>query len=606
MSYISTQNKDQHFRVWDGEGKNFPDGTHRLTLLSNTDGEYISNEQGLSTIECFQFLFRERTKAKDVWFSFGYDVNKILHNIPLRGKLNSLLQLWKFNFTWFGGYKIKYIPRKFFSVSYGKDHFRSTDIFSFFQCSFLKACEQWGILVSDVIKQGKADRNIFDTYTPEQVLMYNLEELQDAGELIRRLYYAFKEIELVPSSWHGPGALAHTFFKKFGIKKHSVEAPFEMQIPIRHAYFGGRIDISGLGEYWLNRYDISSAYPYALTGCISLEFCSWNYNPYARVNDEHALYHIKWNVGKCKWGPFPWRKKNNIVMFPTSGEGWYWGCEVLAAERLFGKDKIQRLGAWYPFVIKKYPFKDAIEKLFKMREKVGKKTGAGIAIKLVLNSLYGKLCQSKGGKTWQNYIWAGWITAKTRSMMLDVIKEIGEDNVVVIATDGIYTKKPIYGLRTKGLGSWEYEGFNQMLIVGAGLYTIFKEDGTSYIEKQRGLPSNLNHGWILREWGCTTKLNGKGEDSFKSKFTTFIGMGKALSQDKPFGVFLEEERQLQNVLIVGTSKRFPPVFYWQDIPWLQIDLQPRERPPNSPMLSAPYNKDREIIEELRVEEECDV
>lgn len=595
------------FRVWDGEGKNFPDGTHRMVLLSNSDEEYIYNENGLSTIECFKFLLQKRDYKINVWFSFGYDINKILTDIPLTQRQQpreNLERLWKYNSIYYKGFKIDYIPRKIFRLQGDKCRFSSADIFSFFQVSFLKACKQWGIDAS-TIEQGKQDRSIFDTYTFEDLLTYNFLELRYAKQLITKLYEAFKTANLVPRRWHGPGALAGTFFLQNKLGEHwgKEHALPEMEIPIRHAYFGGRIDLAYIGEIECHQYDLVSAYPYALTDCISLNNVFWHYNPYPFVDNRHALYHVVWDIPHAiSWGPFPWRKENGTVLFPSSGEGWYWGVEVLAAEKLFGDKYIKRLGAYYPMCIPKYPFKDLIESAYTKRNDVGRKTGAGIAIKLLLNSLYGKLCQGIGIATWQNYIWAGYITSFTRAKMLDAIRSVGDSNVVAIATDGIYTKCPMQIEETGLLGSWEYEGFSPILFVGAGLYTVFK-DGKAKVVKSRGMPANLNHGWVLRQWGCSTEINGIGEDSMTSHYTSFIGMGKAIHQNKPFGVFVTEEKNLEDVTMGGTSKRFGCISFLFAEGWKEMILRIRERPYNSSPLSTPYKKNKVILKEQRIENE---
>lgn len=599
------------FRFWDGEGKNFPDGTHRLVLLANSDEEYIYNENGLSTIECFKFLLQERERKHDVWYSFGYDVCKILNDVALykteEDDVSNLETLWRFTKTQWKGFTIKYIPRKIFGITYDrKIRFHSTDVFSFFQCSFIAACERWKILVPDVVKQGKADRSIFDTYTKEQLIEYNLIELRLAKQLVYKLYDALHETNLVPKSWHGPGALASVYFKNNGLGKHWGKSNIlnEMQTPIRHAYFGGRIDISAVGEIDVYRYDIASAYPHALTDCLSLEKAGWYYQSFPYLDDRHALFHVIWDVPLgVKWGPFPWRKHNGTVLFPNNGEGWYWGIEVLAAEKLF-PDCIKRIGAFYPWGAKRFPFKELIEKEFLKRKEVGTKTGAGIAIKLLLNSFYGKLCQSIGEAKWQNYIWGGYITAYTRAKMLDAIRTVGDENVVSIQTDGIYTKKPLKMDRLyKGeLGSWESEGKATILLVGAGLYTIL-QGKKIIVMKSRGMPANLNHAWILRQWRCYVNREGIGEDSFTSEFTSFVGMGKALHQKKPFGQWIVETRTLGDVTFGGTSKRVPmgPMPY--EILWTERELMIRQRYRNDPPLSHPYKNNKEIRADERIETE---
>jgi hypothetical protein len=603
--------KIQDFRCWDGEGKNI-NGVHKLVLLANSDEEYIYNENGLSTIECFKFLLQPRPKKYDVWFSFGYDVCKVLCDVPLKKQNESDVQnletLWRFTTTIYKGFRIKYIPRKIFRIKQNnKIRFDSTDTFSFFQCKFTDACKRWNISVPNIVSQGKTDRGSFENYTREQLIEYNFVELRIFKQLVYKLYDALRETNLVPGSWHGPGALAGTYFQKNKLSKHwgqKTNILEEMQTPIRHAYFGGRIDISCVGEIDVYRYDIASAYPHALTDCMSLEHAGWYYQSFPYLDDRHALFHVVWDIPKnVRWGPFPWRKENGTVLFPSSGEGWYWGIEVFAAERLF-PGCIKRIGAYYAWGAKRYPFKEPIEQEFEKRKEVGSKTGAGIAIKLLLNSFYGKLCQSIGKATWQNYIWGGYITAFTRARMLDAINDVGDKNVVSIQTDGIYTKKRMYIDRVykDRLGSWESEGKATILLVGAGLYTIL-ERTKIIVTKSRGMPANLNHSWVLKEWGAFVMRDGKGENSFTSSFTSFVGMGKALHQNKPFGEWITETRTLGDVTFGGTSKRVPSVPEKYMIAWREWDLLIKQRYRYGPMLSHPYKHNKEIKKEETIENE---
>src|SRR5215469_10110136 len=119
------QQKQLPFRVWDCEGKTFKDGSHAITLLANSDGEYIENPTGLSTLDCLQFLTEQRNAAINVWYSFTYDVTQMLRQIELgeRGDgefdKTTLASLYEAGRITWKGYKIKYIARKFFHVRFG-------------------------------------------------------------------------------------------------------------------------------------------------------------------------------------------------------------------------------------------------------------------------------------------------------------------------------------------------------------------------------------------------------------------------------------------------------------------------------------------------------
>src|SRR6185437_12393941 len=190
------------FRVWDGEGRTLPDGRHLFTLLACTDGrkrEYIEDENGLSTATCLEFLTRKREKAYNVWFAFGYDVNKITEDLPLEGATASRQQIWEEGVTKWHGYRIDYCPRKTFTVSNKRreSSFHSYDVFGFFQTSFLKACDDWKI-DAEAIRKGKESRDIFATWSMDAVREYNFSELDLLLELCNRLRDALFDADVLP------------------------------------------------------------------------------------------------------------------------------------------------------------------------------------------------------------------------------------------------------------------------------------------------------------------------------------------------------------------------------------------------------------------------
>jgi hypothetical protein len=583
------------FRGWDGEGITVdasnqhlhPDLApgHYFTLLANSENEYIYNPKGLPTQECLDFLCYGRAPAFNVWYSFGYDVTKILQDLPLHG-YGSLQSLWDRTVIWRNHYFIKYIPRKFFDVQRkGGKRFISTDVFSFFQCSFLKACKDWGLDPSG-IEAGKDARSQFATWSKEQIIAYNKEEMDLLVELMNRLRSALTVPNLVPSSWHGPGAIASRWLGNIHAKQfYGVWSP-DVDIAARHAFFGGRIDCRLVGEELCEHSDIESAYPAAIANCPSLESLEVRHViTFSPDIHPFGLYHVSWKVAPdTVWTPLPWRAKHGTILWPTEGEGWYWGIEVLAALRYFPL----RFHEAYLFKHDGvYPFREKIEKQFAWRKEL-KDAGdpASNAIKLGHNSLFGKTCQHVAPKgkrpPWQNILWAGFITATTRAKLLDVLQYMEPEDLIAVCTDGVFTRKSIPN--PGGLGGFELKHKKTpSLFIAPGIYSVHTQ-GEVVKAKQRGIPANVNFGWILRSWGCTTKLDTPGDNTDTSAYTKFIGIGMALHVDKPIGTFHEDERRIQNVSITGTSKRLPE----HPIPnrWKQLPLYVRDRPEE--VISYPY------------------
>src|SRR6201999_1030385 len=77
------------------------------------------------------------------------------------------------------------------------------------------------------------------------------------------------------------------------------------------------------------------------------------------------------------------------------------------------------------------------EHFYRLRKEWGKE-GRGLALKLGINSGYGKLAQSRGSATYNNWIWAGNITSQTRAMLLQALTLVADpSDIVMFATDGL-------------------------------------------------------------------------------------------------------------------------------------------------------------------------
>jgi hypothetical protein len=609
------------------------------TLLAYKDpfgSDYIENEQGLSTSRCLSFLTQKRIPAYNVWFSFGYDVNMIMGDIPLDRERHSRRELWETGGTYWHDYRLDYTRRKLFTVSNKRfgGSYHAADAWGFFQSTFVKACKDWKLDPSSIL-EGKEARIDLSQWPMEKIRRYNELELDLFLELMNRLREALYVANLVPQSWHGPGAIAGEWLRKhnFGgmvaekivVKEKTVVQmkptghygswPNEMQIPIMHGYFGGRIDVSALGEMRLFKNDIASAYPAGFCDCIRLADIVWKRSGKARLSDRHALYHVSWTVPRgSDWGPFPWRDYRGVVLYPWNGEGWYWGVEVLAAERAF-PGCVKRLEAWYPHGEKTFPFDKPLRETYKLRAQWKKEgNAANIPLKLCYNSIYGKGAQHEsrhGQPRWQNYIWAGYTTAWTRAKILDVLVEVGQSNLVTVATDGIMTRVPLqHANETNELGTWQNEGFVTALIVCPGLYWTTKNseddvEDNATVYKQRGMSSNLNFGWVLRSWGCTTKIDVRDTDGNIMPNTniashrTFVGMGRALHTSLPVNHFVDETRTLNNVTESGTSKRLPNAIAYMEhvanqVPWLVFPMSAKSR--REHVISYPYKWRKEFTD----------
>lgn len=616
LSYAKGLNTSRPFVALDGEGIHNKGSQYVLLAAKTADSScgypnrHLYKRNGLSTEECLEFLLNLPQGRKDgvkpifVWFAFDYDVNMILGDLPLKGEENSIEELRRDLITHWNGYKITYIPRKIFKVKKEGRRFHSTDIFSFFQCSFEEALKNWNIEVPEIITRGKAARQDFSRWSEDDITAYNDAELDLISELATHLRDSVKPLNLSVRSWHGPGSLAGSWLSKNKAKTAKGDIPREVHEAAVRAYFGGRIDVQGYGFVDpVFHYDIVSAYPSAIRYLPDLSTVTWRHAegerpPMAGV----FVSRIRWKIPEAKWGPFPWRSHNGSIRYPLAGEGWYWQDEVSACIDRYGPDSVEFLETWSLDGEITYPFKDPVEEAFAYRRQLkAEGHSSHIAVKLILNSLYGKFAQTVGKAQYYSPVWAGLITSFTRAQLARAINE----DVVCVMTDSIWTRSPLSVDTSAELGTWEEQKEGTLILAGAGLYEAQKADGTKIVW-QRGFDKRkpLDIEGIVTKWLGSDPLY---EGSYSIK--RFVGMGLASVTKNPWREWVELERTVRPVPFMGTTKRLPlyPLARGEEISSTFQSL--RLRPADEKVCSYPYKRllnDPDLIRHRLEDETADI
>lgn len=603
----SGRTKDRPFIGLDGEGID----NRYIVLAAKKQGlkaKSIANKEGLTTKECLDFLLSlpkgsySGIRPIYVWFAFDYDINMILGDLPLKGNTESIEELRRENTTVWQGYKITYIPRKIFKLNKNGKTFHSTDVFSFFITSFENALNSWGIEVPSIITEGKQAREDFSSWGIEDIKRYNEAELDTLSQLAEKLRDAVNPLGLVVRSWHGPGALAGAFLSKEKATKYLGDTPNALYDVATRAYFGGRIDAVGYGEVSpVYHYDIVSAYPSSIRFLPDLTKLKWEYTKKG-IPDEATIYvsRIRWKISNTRWGVFPWRSKNGTIRYPIEGEGWYWHSEIKAAFGRFPEDSFEVIETWYSKSKLLFPFKQVIEEAFSYRAELkAQGNPSNVAIKLILNSLYGKFAQTIGKAQYYSPVWAGLITSFTRSQINQVIS----DDVVCTMTDSIWSSKPLDVPLSKNLGEWEEQPENHLVLAEAGLYQAISPNGDRFIW-QRGFDKRtpVDIPGIVDKW-LTTDPTYEGQYRVKR----FIGMGLASITSYPWRHWVDLDRRIQPVPLVGTTKRLPLYPLDTDDEVSKEFQKLALRPADEQTLSYPYSKLTldPAITVLKLSDECE-
>lgn len=389
------------------------------------------------------------------------------------------------------------------------------DVLPWWQTKFTKALDMTlgdRALHRQLIEEGKEARSSFTHDNIEWVSRYNHAECLNLGLMMVELDSWLQEVDIRPTAYNGPGAASKAMLRAHmpylhagriinGTAKKPVSRrlgkyffpgtpkpnPLTMLHAALCAYAGGRNQAPKIGydPGSAHEYDINSAYPAAAVSLPCLSHGSWV--PTRDYVPEFSIYKIRYKASrKLRLYPFFYRLPDGSIIYPPEfAERWVYGCELRAGLAV-DPSGIRILDGWkwdagvcdnpYPF----WWIPDAAKRRLAYKEAGA--SGPSIALKLPLNSLYGSLAQARGGTVanppWsQQLLWAGWITAHTRSKLYlaGMLADAGE-SVIHMATDGIITTKPIPVAIGNGLGEWEYTPLHEFTAVQYGVYFAKKAD----------------------------------------------------------------------------------------------------------------------------------
>lgn len=518
--------EDRPFIAWDGEGINLDgeDKPQSYCLFGCSTGRYITSTQspGLGTRECFELLIRvaaENPGAIHVGFSTAYDVEMMLKDVP--HDIIAELHEGSYSMVW-QGFKFSYRKSKTFSLAgwyggngtmFGGKRVSMTlyDVWSFFGSSFVAAIKKFlPDLDPDVLQRivdGKKQRGNFTVDQMTTVMIpYWLDELDTLVQLQTQLRTLMSRAGLFPRTWHGPGAIAAYLNKHHHIGKAMDRCPNMVRDAAQSAYAAGRVENYMIGRLGRRcyKYDRRSAYPASMRFLPSLRGRAWDFaripehdfcDPASIGVQSFGLYEVEvWDnpkyYGELKGYRMPQplfhRNKFGHVTFPYRSKRWCWGVELLAINPETHFIHITQglvLSNWEDTT---YPFNPWVEDMFNTRMKMKEqKLAEQMALKLGLNSLYGKMAQQRGWRegqaipTWHQLEWAGYVTAHNRAEMYKAA-ELAADRGILISceTDAIMTSAPMPELDTEAgtIGTWELETFDDVVYLQSGVYMTLTGD----------------------------------------------------------------------------------------------------------------------------------
>lgn len=518
----------------DGEGITLPNGEHRYVLLG-VGSEQIVNPDGLSWQECFEFLWSQFRTGSVAYTGFflGYDFVQWFRSmreerarmlLTPTGRMKRSPRAGSQRVQPFPveceGWEFDILGTKRFKLrKAGTQRWMYIcDTGPFFQKSFLAVINpaEWSDPVVtpeeyDTITVGKAARS--SAGLDSSMRHYNKLENEILSRILPKLNEGFQGlgISLRPSQWYGPGQAAQEWLKDRAITRDQLHecTPRETLEAARDSYYGGWFEIMAhgilQGTTW--EYDINSAYPHIISSLPCLLHGEWVYGNYPAgtqmgrdtggigIRDRRyvLVYARLWGNNK-HIGAMLHRDGEGSIFRPDRTEGWYWVTELEAAVSAGLISRTDILETWSYRPCDCPPPLHEVRDIYALRRQVGKTTPLGIACKLVPNSLYGKFAQSVGSPKYANPVYASMITSGCRTMILDAIATHprGTEDVVMVATDGVYFRNRHNGLAIGGaLGEWEEGEKENICLFKPGVYWDDKarhaiETGSLPVFKARG------------------------------------------------------------------------------------------------------------------------
>ncbi len=544
-------------------------GKLKLICLSTKNGgkqeelyiEDINKEENLYPI----LLFLTQTKYKDYlkWFyNIDYDFRAIIRYLPEE----LLLELYNENKVKFHNFEIKYLPKKYFSVSRNKYVWIYYDISQFFPGGLDKNAKKY------LNNECKDDINAvvlgsslnYWNDNKKEIIKYCKQDCKLTAQLADLFYQnLWKEIKFNPSKPYSSGSISQEYFLNNTFIPTIKNIPTTVLKLHQDNYRGGRIEILRRGYFDnLKSYDIKSAYPAQMVKL--LDYSAGNWKKTTNFDDSyHGIYEIEYSSYDDYIGLFP-QNFNNLTVYPN-GEGLK--TVVNEQELIFLQNNsniadFQILNGYQFIPFREiYPYKDLIMQLFREKETTSDENKRMI-YKLFINSIYGKTAQAiydkktkkfRTGKLY-NPIYSNRITSLTRLELVKNALSISKD-VIGFSTDSIQTTKEIKTGSKLGDFTFEYNAKDSVILMSGIRYTDDKQKIRGY-GNRLALDETSETKYNLADVLEMNREKSKIPVYVKKPVTLFQGLKYSKYSTEDINVFMTSEKILD---INGDYRRI-----WKD------------------------------------------
>jgi len=418
---------------------------------------------------------RKYRNANFVCYNLGYDEGSIIQFLPYK----KLQELWLTGTTIYKRYKVKCIPKKCLTISFGGHTVTFYDMLNFYGGSLdYNAKKYLGAKKDEIETKTFSKDYVKKNY--EIIAKYCIQDSVLVRELGRLIITKFESFHVYPKKLYSTAYISYTFFRQncnyITVKRFWKEDKKLLDYALQ-SYNGGKFEVSTKGTGYLYEYDIVSAYPYEIANLIDISNArvvwSEKYLEGATYGFLNCILDIPLKTfssvavkqkGVCT---YPVGKFNKII---TLNEYKYLkkqNCDIKIIQGVFLLCETNTR-----------PYYEKICELVELKQKFKREHNDldTHTIKIFLNSLYGKFCQiiHANGKhiasTCWNPIYASIITANTRLRVTAFQQKYPE--IIAVHTDSIISTKKLNFPKSDVLGAMSYQEEGKGCIIGSGIYQI--------------------------------------------------------------------------------------------------------------------------------------
>lgn len=505
---------------FDTETINRPGGGYACLLIAASSAG-CRHAEPKTWADIWAFLSREHDgNGGYVCWNMNFDAAAILHEHYLPWTIVERIAVlgrarWK-QWSW------ELLPSKYCRITAGRKTVTLYDLCQFFGCSLDAAAMRW--LPSSNQKKHipkswycHMDAILRHPRKRSTLLQYALQDCRATLALYDRLQCSMTKLGITCDKPISPASLGKQYFPACR------PAPGVVNRAFRASYFGGRVELLTLGhvipsKHQLLMMDIHSAYPSAMltlhaTDGLELVACR------QPGNAIYGAYRITVDIPDMPIAPYAVRRSDGVVCYPVGRVDTWVGRDGLDLAQTQGWPYRIHKGYELRGIPTTKPF-NQIKDLFVLR----KNDVCGLAAKLSMNSMYGKLAEETsmsiedaGGRLngnlrtrsrqrfgpLTNFAMAACITELIRLKMwaaATIILAHG-GQVHALATDSLLFEGEAGWLAPgDGLGQWgdAYGGLKSAILWGCGRYMLFHNDGTTIIHL-RGFDNTENNVTRLRD-----------------------------------------------------------------------------------------------------------